>query len=130
MLSRLIILAAMLTIRDEQMQAFVVARRSRFEANLTAHLVEQFKEELTNILGTYDEATTRAFVSQAIDCALGYGIDDEADIFSLVEIQAEVGVGFETKPGFEWASRILKNLDLRGNAKIELLLDGLSEGGN
>ena len=116
----------MLTIRAEQMHAFVAIRRRDFEKKLTTHLLEGFKEELESTLGTCDEPSVRAFVSQGIDSAFGYGIDDEDDVSSLVEIQAELGAGFETKPGFEWAAKLLNNPNLTSNAKIELLIDRLS----
>lgn len=115
----------MLIIRDEQMQAFIADRRRNFEASLTAHLLDQFKEEVTAMLGSCDEAAVRAFVIKATDSALSYGIDEEDDVRSFVEIQTEMGPGFETRPGFEWASGILESRQIPSKAKIDLLLNAL-----
>lgn len=116
----------MLTIRDEQMKAFAAVRRKTFEEKLTAHLLKEFKEEVTATLGCTDEPAVREFVLHGIDSALAHGIEDEDDVTSLVEIKAELGSEFETKPGYEWAAKLLDNRKLTSHAKIELLIDGLS----
>ena len=117
---------AMLTIRTEQMQAFAAVQRQNFVKTMTTHLLKEFRDEITGVLGTCDEPAVRAFVSHGIDSAFGYGIEDEDDVSSLVEIQAELGTGFETRPGFEWAAKLLNNQRLTSKVKLELLIDGLS----
>lgn len=112
----------MLTIRDEQMKAFALVRRREFEKELNAHLLAEFEEEITGYFGTRDEPAVREFVSRGIDSALAYGIHDEDDICSLLELKMELGADFETDPSFEWAAEILANRTLTSHARIELLI--------
>ena len=112
-----------LIIRCLQMEAFSEYTRRDFENRLIMHISEIIPAEAANM----PEGGLRDRVRQAVDKALGYGIEAEEDVLLFVDFTFELGQDFEQTPEYDWALNILQDQRLPGHDKVQLIQKILAE---
>jgi hypothetical protein len=101
-----------LVIRQEQMRAFEVAQRQRFEDGMIAHLTTRF----AGSPAVADKEELRALIREGLQLASKYGIVVQYDLRRFLEFRTEYGSQFQTIP---WIARILNDSTLSGCGKME-----------
>jgi hypothetical protein len=105
----------MLVIRKEQMAAFEVSFRERFEVRMAEHLTTYFPAE-SDRLGP----DLAAFVRRNTDKALQYGINSEREVCIYLDLAMTYGEQFDRE--LSWSQKILTDPALGSPAKIERML--------
>lgn len=111
----------MFRIRPEQMNAFEVEDRRRFESRLAGHLEEAYPE----VAARHEPRELLDFVHETVDRALAHGIRLENDVVSFAEFTCLLGLAFETRPEHEWAAKILDDPSVSGAEKVERIREEL-----
>lgn len=104
----------MLTMRDDQMEAFAAQARKAFRERLANRLIDKYKLS--------DGRVARDAVRRAVNAADTYDIQEEEGITVLAELMIEEGTGFLDDRNKPQAREILSNRKLAEGARIQLLL--------
>ncbi len=91
------------------------AQREDFELRVIAHLQRIYSADDPSEV-SQDRLAPR--VHSIIDRAMSWGIDEEDDLITFVEIAFEVGDDFDTDPENEWAVETLNSRDLNPHEKV------------
>lgn len=106
----------MLLIRDDQVEALAEASQRRFERRAVAHL----KKVLPIRCEQLGSTEVLASVRKAARKAAGYGLTDERQVFTYLNLMYVLGPSFdEERP---WARELLEDARLDPGARLELLL--------
>ena len=118
----------MFRIRPEQLVVLQAADADRFLQDTVEMVAKYFPGEVAELCGgTRNTERLRTLVGDCIDAALGYGLDDEADIERFVELSMEFGPGFEKDGALAWVGELLAAPASSGTAKIEAVEARLGE---
>jgi hypothetical protein len=103
------------------MDTFATDLRARFENRLVAHVEEAYPEKVWDI--ALSDLGVR--IHRAIDQAITYGIKIEEDVATFVDLTFELGQHFDTDPEHEWAQPILRDPNLEGHEKVNMIEEAL-----
>jgi hypothetical protein len=95
----------MLTIREDQMQAFSRAQEKRFAGSLVDYARKEFPEETSDV--PYEDI--REIARLAVEKTKKYGITERADICRFLNFMYIYGFDFDEE--LQWAIEILNNAD-------------------
>jgi hypothetical protein len=110
----------MLTIRNDQMEAFTREALRDFEKFMRAHLDEYFPEQSQAL----DEKALHETVLYGIQRAAAYGIVAECDVCLYIDSMVQLGRDFDQDPKLPWAAAILNDKKTRDpSARVNQLYD-------
>jgi hypothetical protein len=109
----------MMTIRPEQMKTLSEVEIQKFVDRTITQLRASFPEEV----GMIPEAQLHATIRKSIDVASTYGITDEVDVQRYIEYVVRYGPDFDTNATIPWAGEILRNREMTGTDKMNLIDD-------
>src|SRR5262249_24775585 len=109
----------MLIIRDNQMETLKQEAVKSFEQRMVTHLNEFFPQECRRV----GEQRVRAAIQQGIGRAAIYGITSEIDVARYIDLSVVLGLDFDAGKRQPWVPQILKNPNLRPDAKVQLIFD-------
>jgi hypothetical protein len=113
----------MLIIRKAQMKVFEEQSRKRFENLMAEHLAEEYPEKVEEM----GEEGTKKLIARGIDDAGRYGIDAERDVARYIELMVEIEPAWPNTRRMAWADGLLKDAQLTGHAKMELISQRITE---
>ena len=105
----------MLTMSEEQTAALDQASLARFVADAASHLRERFPA----LTGGQDENALHGRITEDIERAAGYGVEDEADVLRYLEFSARYGPRFDEE--LPWAQAELARPHRDGTRKMDNL---------
>ena len=111
--------AAMLIIRDEQIEALSQYMQNRFEDRMVTHLNRYFHDACE----TLGEDLLRQTIRYGIIKAKMFSFHIENDVSRYLNLMFTFGRDFDTDPDLRWAAQILKNDDLISTHKMDVLYD-------
>lgn len=100
----------MLITRNEQIKAFEIAAKKKFENEMVHHM-EQFAPLTFKVIG---EQGVRKVIEMGIERARKYGFINRGPARFYIEMMFMFGSNFDTDPQYPWATRILEDTD-KGN---------------
>ncbi len=109
----------MITIRPEQMKTFSEVEIQKFVDRMITQLRASFPKQVAMI----PEAQLRATIRKSIDVASTYGVTDEVDVQRYLEYVVRYGPDFDTNATTPWAGEILRNREMTGTDKMNLIDD-------
>ncbi len=114
----------MLTIRQEQIDAFRQYHLRKFEDEMVVHL-QKFAPLHWQILG---EPTGREVIRLGIDQAAKYGFTNRGPVRFYIELMFMFGSYFDTDPQHPWARAVLQNPEIADQMfRADRLFDGMGE---
>jgi hypothetical protein len=81
------------------------AEAGKFQDKMVAHLKEFFPEACEEL----GEPQVRESISHGVERAESYGLVDEQDVCTYIDVMYVFGPDFDRAPECSWASRILKD---------------------
>jgi|SRR5580692_2988489 hypothetical protein len=112
----------MFTLREKQMEVFVLIELKKFEDRVLEHVREFFPRKIENL----SEENIREGIQYGIKRAAVYGIVAERDVLKYIDLAVVLGRDFDIDTRIAWASEILKTSNSSG-AKIESLLKAAND---
>ena len=100
--------AAMLTVRKEQVRALGRAMMQEFEKDMLRHLQQFFPDE-SSAMGN---RALRELIRHAIARAKDYGLTSERDLCKYLNLAMVYGGDFDTDPELEWMRGFLADPDV------------------
>jgi hypothetical protein len=114
----------MLTIRQEQTEAFRQHHLQKFEDEMVAHLAK-FAPKHWQILGV---PTGRRVIQLGIEQAKQYGFTNRGPVRFYLELMFMFGSYFDTDPQYPWARAVLKNPEtIDQMVRADRLFDAMNE---
>lgn len=110
----------MLTIRDEQLKAFLCSRSRNSVDPLVERLIRKYPQQCATMGG---EPGTRAFAERTVATASDWGISSEEALTVLADLLVQFGEGFERSPFQQWSLTILQNPIMTGDLKVDTVWD-------
>lgn len=110
----------MFVLRKTQLDRFAAHQRKNAENRILSKLSEEYELDPAEI-------DAHALVRQGTENALGYGIEDEGDVYDFVVVCIEFGLDVDTDPEYPWAREILVDSEKSGRQKVLELLAILDE---
>ncbi|MFH1138304.1 MAG: DUF4123 domain-containing protein [Pseudomonadota bacterium] len=110
-------------IRDDQITAFSERLRRDFEDRLAALLGVAHPDKA----GGLSREESSGFAARAVAQAAKYGITEEREAAMFAEFVLELGEDFNKNKKNDWIEELLKDPDLDGRAKVQLIRKGLAE---
>ncbi len=107
----------MLIIRKSQMDALDAEMLSSFQDRMIAHLRTQFPARTAG----WGATSGRGFVLGGTAKARTHQVIAERDVARFVDLMAELGDDFETRPDMAWAAEILASPDRGGTEKMDAI---------
>ncbi len=107
----------MLIIRKTQMDALGAGMLASFQDRMIAHLRTLFPARTAG----WGATSGRGFVLGATAKARTHHVIAERDVARFIDLMAELGDDFETRPDLAWAAEILANPDSSGTAKMDAI---------
>jgi hypothetical protein len=107
----------MLTIRKEQMDAFVVDLLVQYKERLLRELAAAFPEHFSRL----GEKGMKAFIEHGVDTALQYRIKSEKDVAGFITIALRTTGDFDAMIQSEPVRNILEDDNLSGQYKVHLI---------
>jgi hypothetical protein len=104
----------MLTLRQEQLDAFAQSARQAFIDRMSAHLRSGFFPSIAGL----DDAALVEFIEHGMAAAPRYGMEAEEHVRYYIESMAIYGKALDTAPETAWAGRILRDPQLSGVEKV------------
>jgi len=95
----------MVIIRNKQMDELGKAEARKFQDKMVAHLKEFFPDTCEEL----GEPRVRESISHGVERAESYGLVDEQDVCTYIDVMYVFGPDFDRAPECPWASRILKD---------------------
>lgn len=108
----------MLTISNQQIEAFEKQAMQRFEDEMMLHC-QEFSPELSKVLG---EAQLRVAVQNAFTRAQRYGFSTRGALRLYLEMCLLFGSSFDSDPQYSWAAQVL-NQSIEQMQRADLLFD-------
>jgi len=105
-------------IKQRNVDAFVAHEEREFEGRV----VQRLRDNFDGMRGKGDEEL-RAFVRLGRERAARYDIRSPYGISLFVGIMAEIGEDFDESGAYPWATELLHNPNLSGNARVECVCD-------
>lgn len=109
-----------LIIRNKQFDSFKAKQRSDYVRRMVQHLQDQFPADCRT--HDYNFKSLSSLVSNAVDEAEIYGIDQPSDLQLYLECLAMLGPTFNREASL---ANVLTRLDLDGTAKMDAIHDHL-----
>jgi hypothetical protein len=113
----------MLIIRREQMEAFRKQRVIQFEAAKLTDVAKRFPSWYQEKGSDHALQLIRSGVSKAIS----YNVTGTKDISEFIDLMIRFGADFDTLDSMAWETEALRDVDIPGNSRMELLLERLGE---
>ncbi len=115
----------MVIIRNEQMGELGKDEAGKFEDKMVTHLKEFFPDTCEEL----GEPQVRESISHGVDRAESYGLVDEQDVCTYIDVMYVFGPDFDRDPECPWASRILndKSIDDPGDRADTLHEEALAQ---
>ncbi len=107
----------MFVIREEQMDAFSQAEIEKFENRMVLHLQSVFPDQTKNT----PNPDLLNMIQLGIEKSTEYNITTEGDVRRYLECSILYGWDFDTKPETYWAGEILRDDDLDGETKMDMI---------
>ena len=112
----------MLTIREDQVEAFRQHHLQVFEEEMVVHL-NNFAPVLCQVRG---EDCMRNVIRQGVHRAGQYGFTNRGPVRFYIELMISLGSDFDTDPQYPWAGENLRNNELGDQSlRADLLFDQL-----
>lgn len=112
----------MITVRNDQMDAFKGQALARFEDKMVARIAETCPARF-EALG---EPGTRKLVRKGIETGRPYGIQCEGAVAVLIELMAQFGEKLEMSPDRAWAFKIMEHPKLPDYIKMDIVRERLT----
>jgi hypothetical protein len=109
----------MLILRKTQLEILAEHSRQSFEDRLVQYLSQAVPLEFENT----GEDRVRELIRGGMQRAEGYDIVDEIDVTHFVELMLAIEPEWEFAPHRQWACDILRDDDLTGHLKMELIYE-------
>jgi len=100
----------MLSIREEQTDAYRQEALRNFEDRMIKHISKFFPKEFAALR----EAKTRETIQYGIKRAGSYGIVAERDVCKYIDLMVVFGRDFDRDKGLRWAHSVLEDRTLKG----------------
>jgi len=115
----------MVIIRNEQMDKLGKDEARKFEDKMVAHLKEFFPDTCEEL----GEPGVRKSIRHGVERAESYGLVDEQDVCTYIDVMYVFGQDFDRDPECPWASRILndKSIDDPGDRADMLHEEALTQ---
>jgi len=106
----------MLTIRNQQMEAFRQASMDGLADQLARHLLHKYPARSAAMGG---ESGVRAFIRRNLHKPVQWGIESLGAIATVFELLLQFGEAFERSPAREWSINILSHPVMAGDLKVD-----------
>jgi len=100
-------------IRNEQMDQLGKNEQKKFEDKMVVHLKEFFPDECREV----GDDEVRQSIRYGVERAETYGITDERDVCSYIDVMYAFGPDFDKDPACSWAARILNDPDIEDGSQ-------------
>ncbi len=107
----------MFVIRREQMDVFSQAEIKKFESRMILHLRSVFPDQTKNT----SNPDLLKMIQLGIEKSAKYNIITEGDVRRYLECSILYGWDFDTKSEIYWAGEILRDDDLDGETKMDMI---------
>lgn len=112
----------MVTLRKKQMAVLASYMRKRFEDRVVRHIADSHPAQFNKLVSpSSGDEPVRILVRQGIEKAAGYQIRSERDVERFIDLLVVLGRDFETRADAAWAKDILRDQNLSGCARLELI---------
>jgi hypothetical protein len=110
-------------IRKNQMDQMSADMMNSFEDRMVEHLNQFFKAK-TKPMG---EEAVRQSIRDGVGRASGYFVESERDVARFIDLKFALHQEWDTQPEMDWAKKILDDMSLAGEQKMDQIYQELPE---